>query len=435
MPERTRAFDKLQIGPESSLGSGGLATRTLTALSMIPTIAATPDTFRAQGSMVDTSVVNTSERTNYAVTGRFTFTEGNYPLASVLCKPTITTPAGATLTRDFYYAWNTSNPNDYQSYVIEMGNNAVRANTAKNLIFNEIGLTYSKTGAVVISGAAFSQPLTDDTTRVLYVTGSPTSGTFTITVGANTTGSIAYNASASAVQSALTAITALAGTTVTGTNVTTGVRINFSVPFRYSELPTITTTDTFTGGTTPASHVDRMSPNATALEVATTQISPTTLDYYIGDTFASLPTSASAGTALHATRMFDITYKTSGRYGTVDPVNSSLGTGFDTTAELPDVKHEYTWKVAANSEAGNFLRKLRNDQKFFLLVKATGQQIETGFNYEFWNWACLSSTGVGAQEDIGNGKILGYTFSGTVVNDPVSNIALAFKVRTNITGL
>lgn len=89
----------------------------------------------------------------------------------------------------------------------------------------------------------------------LTITGTPTGGSFTLTVNGQTTAPIAYNAVASAVQSALQALTSV------GTNATcaggplpgTPVTITFSGPLALG--PVITHTDSFTGGTAPAAAV------------------------------------------------------------------------------------------------------------------------------------------------------------------------------------
>ena len=53
-----------------------------------------------------------------------------------------------------------------------------------------------------------------DEIQTVTITGGPTGGTFTLTFGANTTAAIAYNAAASAVQSALTAIASIGANNV-----------------------------------------------------------------------------------------------------------------------------------------------------------------------------------------------------------------------------
>lgn len=91
--------------------------------------------------------------------------------------------------------------------------------------------------------------------QTVKVTGGPTSGTFTLTVGAQTTTAIAYNASAAVVQAALEALSSVG----TGNVVVTGALLSdtngFDVTWalgKAATAQTITGTATFTGGTSPA---------------------------------------------------------------------------------------------------------------------------------------------------------------------------------------
>lgn len=84
--------------------------------------------------------------------------------------------------------------------------------------------------------------------QTVTVTGTPTGGTFTITVpGFGTTGSIAYNATAAQVQTALEGLLGVGKITVTGGPLPgTAVKL----VFQDTQSP-ITTTNSFTGGSTP----------------------------------------------------------------------------------------------------------------------------------------------------------------------------------------
>lgn len=93
--------------------------------------------------------------------------------------------------------------------------------------------------------------------QTLTITGTPTSGNFTLalalTAGTETTGNIAYSANAAAIETALIALT----TPVTGDILVTGTSPNFTVTFAQAfakrNMPTLIAVDTFdTGGVTVA---------------------------------------------------------------------------------------------------------------------------------------------------------------------------------------
>lgn len=92
--------------------------------------------------------------------------------------------------------------------------------------------------------------------QTLTITGTPTGGTFTISFGGQTTAAIAYNAAASAVQTALVALTSIgAGNVIVtgGTLPGTAVVLDFSAGALAGTFPAlVTTTSSLTGGTTPA---------------------------------------------------------------------------------------------------------------------------------------------------------------------------------------
>lgn len=89
-------------------------------------------------------------------------------------------------------------------------------------------------GTAAPSPAALSalDPATfGDSSALITVTG--TGGTFTITVGGQTTAGIAHNATAAAVKTAVELLSTVGSgnSTVTGTNVTSGVTLGITVPF------------------------------------------------------------------------------------------------------------------------------------------------------------------------------------------------------------
>lgn len=84
------------------------------------------------------------------------------------------------------------------------------------------------------------------------VTGSPTGGTFTLTYDGETTGSIAYNAAASAVQTALLALSNLNGADVAVTGSAGGpYTVTFGDRKAGLDVSALTATASLTGGTSP----------------------------------------------------------------------------------------------------------------------------------------------------------------------------------------
>lgn len=95
------------------------------------------------------------------------------------------------------------------------------------------------------------------------ITGTPTGGTFTLTYAGQTTAPIAYNATATAVDSALEALSNIGPGDVTCTGGPlpgTAVDITFTGLLSGQNVAQITATPSLTGGTTPAVNVTTVTP-------------------------------------------------------------------------------------------------------------------------------------------------------------------------------
>ena len=86
--------------------------------------------------------------------------------------------------------------------------------------------------------------------QTVTITGSPTGGTFTLTANGQTTGAIAYNATAAAVRTALNALNGVNVTTTGGALPGTAVTVTFQSPT--GDVSQMTAAGSFTGGTSPA---------------------------------------------------------------------------------------------------------------------------------------------------------------------------------------
>lgn len=123
-------------------------------------------------------------------------------------------------------------------------------------------LLRTHTGARVVADAGYSGrgPDVPGTSEVqsVTITGAPTGGTFTLTYSAQTTGTIAFNAAASAVQTALNALSNLDGVTVSGAN---GGPYTVTFPVDMGDTAQMTANAAgLTGGTAPAVNVATVTP-------------------------------------------------------------------------------------------------------------------------------------------------------------------------------
>jgi hypothetical protein len=120
-------------------------------------------------------------------------------------------------------------------------------------------LQFCAGGEVITSGGT-------NEVQTVTITGTPTGGTFTLTFDGQTTSTIAYNAIASAVQSALVALSNISTGDVTvggGPGPGTPWTVTFTGQYASTDVPQMTASGTgLTGGTTPAVAVTTTTPGA-----------------------------------------------------------------------------------------------------------------------------------------------------------------------------
>lgn len=117
---------------------------------------------------------------------------------------------------------------------------------------------------ITLDISKFSQ-LGANEAQTVTITGVPTGGTFTLTYSAQTTAAIAFNAAASAVQTALAALSNVGSANVTVSGSAGGpYTVTFQGALAATDVAQMTATSSLTGGTTPAVAVTTATAGATA---------------------------------------------------------------------------------------------------------------------------------------------------------------------------
>jgi hypothetical protein len=423
-------FETSQIGVEASAtpGTAVQATKTIGGYSVTVTPNPTAKTFTPKGYKFPTTAVLIKEQTDIKIDGLGTYNEMVYPLASVLTDPVITTPGGGTLSRLWTYTMSTNAPDTQRTFSMEVGSNAIRSFHMRNCLFTEFGLTFNRKDVVKLAGTMLAKAGYDDKVRWLSYVGTVTAGTFTITVGANTTSALAYNATAATIQTAVAALASVGSGNVliTGGILTstpmrilfTGALANIASP----TLPAVSTTDTLTGGT---SLVSRLSPGTTQLGLI--PISPTTISMQLATTMAGL------GGAALLTRDFQYTWKLSNRDQPFFPMNATIGAGFGGTVESVP-KGEITLDLAADDIGMANLANIRNNTVVFARVAATGPLIEGTLYHTLTIDTAIQLTKISDFKDV-DGTLLGNTYTGEWVHDPTAGYATKVQLQNLLTAL
>jgi hypothetical protein len=246
--ERAAVFNQSRFGVES-LAAQGVAVAAIkrllaTSLDPEPNIPTIP--FRALGSLSPTTAVQQKEWSQGNIAGDLAYNDLTYLYNSYLKSVSPSTPAGATSTRRWSFIPNQFTPDTYQTFTIDRGSTA-GAERWQYCLVNSLTHRWTRTEAVqtgtfmgqqlqeqvmLAGGQSDITPLPIDpksvslyvgsgfsTNNVQTVTigGAPTGGTFTLTLDAQTTAPIAFNATGATVQTALQLLANInASVTVTG---------------------------------------------------------------------------------------------------------------------------------------------------------------------------------------------------------------------------
>ncbi|MGW2384414.1 hypothetical protein [Streptomyces sp. NPDC001658] len=163
--------------------------------------------------------------------------------------------------------------------------------------------------------------------QTLTVTGAPTGGTFTITWNGQTTAAIAYNATAAQVQTALEALSNIAPGDVAVTGNAGGPwTLTWGGTQLGENVAAPTTTESFTGGTTPDITIATTTAGGTAAPADGTDI----FAGFLFTEIAFFPTSTKAAAPLMV-------------HGQVDP--SKLPVAFDPTDVPAGSNTQFVYKI------------------------------------------------------------------------------------------
>ncbi|MFC9736038.1 hypothetical protein ACFWG5_34665 [Streptomyces hydrogenans] len=149
-------------------------------------------------------------------------------------------------------------------------------------------------GKITASGLYAPYAAVTNEVQTLTVTGAPTGGTFTITFSGQTTAAIAYNATAAAVQAALEALSNVnPGDIVVTGNAGGPWTLTYGGQYLGENVAAVTTTEAFTGGTTPDITIATTTGGDTATATDGSQIFAgflfTEVSFYPGTTKVAAP--------------------------------------------------------------------------------------------------------------------------------------------------
>jgi hypothetical protein len=160
MAERSSLNQNVQIGVEATPGTPVAATKRLQSVGIEPSITVEKDNFRPIGSKFNALSTLGKEWAEAAITGRATYTELQYLLASVVNTPVTTAPvAGAT---QWVFTPSTRADDAPKTFTVEHGSN-VRADRFSYGLVTEVGLSFRR-DAIEVSGSMMARAIEDGIT-------------------------------------------------------------------------------------------------------------------------------------------------------------------------------------------------------------------------------------------------------------------------------
>lgn len=367
MPERASVFETIYLGVETTPGTAVAPTRVLNSMSIQPSPKVAVNSFRPFGNKFPTLATKGKDYTEAKLSGQPDYNEIIYMLSSLLTTP-VTVAAGTGYQHTF--SPNSTSADSPKTFTVLTGSEGMRSGRFGYGLVNSFGLKYTRDN-IESSGSLMGQKYGDDTVRYLYLTGTPTGGTFTITVGANTTAGIAFNAAAATVQSALEAIASVGAgnVVVTGTALPTGP---LTIVFADSVVTDIVTASgaSLTGGTTPAASIQRIANGTSSL--ALKPVVPEQFSCFIDSTAAGLGTTK-------LLRLLSLDWNISDRYGMVWPLDAAQASYAAHVELAPKVELKMTLEADAQGMA--LFRNMRRGEMRFIRLNAVGDTFDTGQNY------------------------------------------------------
>ncbi len=285
-----------QLGREETPGTAASAQKTMAALMVAFSPELDVRRYRAAGNKITTTSVLNRSWVQGNFEGGLSYNELAFLLAGLIGgnQPTVVGTGG--------YGWTFAPATaGIDSPLVFTGRrgDSVAAQVASQIQFKSLQLQSSRqentvSGTLVgqsINNAGALTTLTDEV-QALAITGSPTGGTFTLTYASQTTAAIPYNATAAQVQAALEALSNIAVGDVFcvgGPLPTARIHIRFAGLLAGTNVAQITSTDSLTGGTTPATAITTLQAGGASIpQIAESPVSGNEIAIYVDSAYGSL---------------------------------------------------------------------------------------------------------------------------------------------------
>lgn len=295
---RADVNQKLYLGKEAVIGAAVAALKKFPSLSIEPERAQDDQFYRPSGQLVPGSGVKHREWSEPKYRLAIDYNELTYLFCGLFG---VVTPSNSGSVYTWVWTPTESNFGTPQTFTSRMGDTLASA-LIPGLYFNSMDMKISEDTSEV-SGDCFGYAINDnegpinatlsDEVQQLTITGSPTGGTFTLTYSGQTTSALAYNASAAEVQAALEALSNIAANEVQcyGSGLPSGtITIHFCSGLGATNVAAITSSDSLTGGSSPATVLSTLTAGGASSYSTISQqpVSKNQWNLYIDSSFGNI---------------------------------------------------------------------------------------------------------------------------------------------------
>lgn len=352
-----------------------------------------------------------------------------YLLAGVIGSPVTSTPGGATDAREHLFALSSVGQNTVQTFTVRKGT-ADSAEQAAYGLFTGMNLGFTRTARPTFGGDGIAQKIdatvvigTNEVQRIVI---DATGGTWTATFDGQTATGLAYDISASTLQTALRALSTIGSTGVSVTSpVAQTFDIEFTGPLADTNVAAITTNaGGLTGGAATATVTTTQAGGPVEIDVE--PVLAGQVSVYLDDTAAGLGTTKLLGE-------YAIDFSLTGRFEPEWVLDAARPSWKQHVLAKPD--HGVTLRLANDATSRAFMANVRNGSKKFLRVEANGPAdgIESGQAHLFRLDACLNFNAVPSREAEGSASSLSY--GARLAHDATWGKGLQVLVRNGIASL
>lgn len=403
-------------------------------ITLSPSIETDP--FAPPGAMVPTVVLINDDFSAGSVDGRLDYNALGFMFSGLFGAPSITSLGGSPAAYQWQWLWNGRRPSRPVSYTVHYGY-AESADVVTGFIFNTLSVSGGRADGFDVSGDGFGKAMTAGAAlggitlerQTLTMTGTPTGGDFTLTFNGETTSTIVYNASASAVQTALEGLPSIeAGDVVTGGGPFPGtpITVDFGGPFSGENVTLLTADDTgLTGGTSPTVTAVETTPGGdTVTDIPPVPAGAVQGNVYLDTTWAGLGSTQ----LLYA---YDMSIDIGERLSRVRPINKSRSS--DAVIDVSDQEHTIALTLGRNAVADAQLAKLRAGTMSFVRAEWEGDTISGANTYLLQADAAVIYQEAGESDDTDGAMTREYT--GRLAIDPTSGNVIRVTLVNTIPSL